>query len=81
MPAPPANNPSTQITVSETGGVSLLVGGCATFATSDKTGPAVHRFTDTYQYFDGTTIGVDAPIGRPPVFSRGADRTDLRAIS
>jgi alpha-glucosidase len=31
--------------------------------------------------FDGArTITVDAPIGRPPVFSRGADRTDLRAI-
>jgi sulfoquinovosidase len=27
-----------------------------------------------------TTITIAAPIGSPPVFSRGADRTDLRAI-
>ncbi|MEW6273176.1 MAG: TIM-barrel domain-containing protein, partial [Thermodesulfobacteriota bacterium] len=28
----------------------------------------------------GGTTRVDAPIGRPPVFSRGADRADLRGI-
>jgi len=28
----------------------------------------------------GRTVEVDAPIGRPPVFSRDADRPDLRAI-
>jgi len=39
-----------------------------------------------YDVWSGTrfagpaTIDVDAPIGRPPVFSRGTDRTDLRAI-
>ncbi len=27
----------------------------------------------------GQTIEADAPIGSPPVFSRGEDRTDLRA--
>ena len=26
----------------------------------------------------GRRLTVDAPIGRPPVFSRGVDRTDLR---
>ncbi len=50
---PPTKSPSTQITVSETGGVSLQVGGRSIFATSDKAGPAVRRFTDTYQYFGG----------------------------
>ncbi|MEM9067175.1 MAG: TIM-barrel domain-containing protein [Myxococcota bacterium] len=28
----------------------------------------------------GQRISIDAPIGSPPVFSRGEDRTDLRAI-
>ena len=28
----------------------------------------------------GRTVEVAAPIGRPPVFSRGADRADLRAV-
>lgn len=32
------------------------------------------------EYDGGQTVEVDAPIGSPPVFSRGADRTDLRAI-
>jgi alpha-glucosidase (family GH31 glycosyl hydrolase) len=31
-------------------------------------------------YEGARTIEVEAPIGRPPVFSRGADRTDLRAV-
>ena len=31
-------------------------------------------------YDGGTTITVAAPLGSPPVFSRDADRTDLRAI-
>ncbi len=31
-------------------------------------------------YRGGTTIEVDAPIGSPPVFARGRDRGDLRAI-
>ena len=26
------------------------------------------------------TVTVDAPIGTPPVFSRGVDREDLRAV-
>lgn len=35
----------------------------------------------TGQPFDGgRRVVVDAPIGRPPVFSRDRDRTDLRAI-
>ena len=28
----------------------------------------------------GELITIDAPIGQPPVFSRGGDRTDLRAV-
>ena len=28
----------------------------------------------------GQTVTVDAPLGSPPVFSRDADRADLRAI-
>ena len=28
----------------------------------------------------GQTITIDAPIGSPPVFSRGTDRADLRAL-
>lgn len=36
----------------------------------------------TGERFEGRqTIVVAAPIGRPPVFSRGADRSDLRAIA
>lgn len=31
-------------------------------------------------YEGGGTVTVDAPIGRPPVFSRDSDRADLRAI-
>ncbi len=31
-------------------------------------------------YESGTTVEVAAPIGRPPMFSRDADRADLRAI-
>jgi sulfoquinovosidase len=31
-------------------------------------------------YPGGTTVTVNAPLGSPPVFSRGHDRTDLRAI-
>ncbi|MCB9600337.1 MAG: hypothetical protein H6720_08285 [Sandaracinus sp.] len=31
-------------------------------------------------YEGGQTITLDAPIGSPPVFSRGADRADLRAL-
>jgi len=31
-------------------------------------------------YAGGQTLSVSAPIGSPPVFSRDADRTDLRAI-
>ena len=38
-----------------------------------------HVFTG--EAFDGPgTVTVDAPLGTPPVFSRGEDRTDLRAI-
>lgn len=32
------------------------------------------------EYAGGQRVTVAAPIGSPPVFSRGADRTDLRAI-
>jgi alpha-glucosidase (family GH31 glycosyl hydrolase) len=32
------------------------------------------------EHVGGGTIEVAAPIGRPPVFSRGADRADLRTI-
>ncbi|MBX3246191.1 MAG: hypothetical protein KF901_03335 [Myxococcales bacterium] len=38
-----------------------------------------HVWTGT-RYEGGQTITVDAPIGAPPVFSLGEDRTDLRAI-
>lgn len=38
-----------------------------------------HVFTGEMHTGPGT-ITVDAPIGTPPVFSRGADRPDLRAI-
>jgi alpha-glucosidase len=38
-----------------------------------------HVWTGT-ELQGGRTITVDAPIGSPPVFSRGADRADLRAI-
>ena len=38
-----------------------------------------HVWTGT-AYDGGTTITIDAPLGSPPVFSRDADRTDLRAI-
>ena len=38
-----------------------------------------HVWTGT-AYEGPTTITVDAPIGSPPVFSRGVDRPDLRAI-
>ena len=31
-------------------------------------------------YEGGQTITLDAPIGSPPVFSRGTDRADLRAL-
>lgn len=38
-----------------------------------------HVFTG--EAFEGPgTVTVDAPLGTPPVFSRGEDRTDLRAI-
>ncbi|MFK7986024.1 MAG: TIM-barrel domain-containing protein [Sandaracinaceae bacterium] len=33
------------------------------------------------RYEGGQTVEVDAPIGEPPVFSRGADRDDLRTIA
>ncbi|MCB9778592.1 MAG: hypothetical protein H6742_08530 [Alphaproteobacteria bacterium] len=32
------------------------------------------------EHTGGAWITVDAPVGSPPVFSRGADRTDLRGI-
>lgn len=32
------------------------------------------------EYAGGQRIEIDAPIGRPPVFSNGADRTDLRTV-
>ena len=32
------------------------------------------------QHSGGTTITVDAPLGAPPVFALGADRSDLRAV-
>lgn len=32
-------------------------------------------------YTGGTTIEIEAPIGSPPVFARGRDRTDLRTIN
>lgn len=32
------------------------------------------------EYTGPTTVTVDAPIGAPPVFARGTDRTDLREI-
>jgi alpha-glucosidase len=38
-----------------------------------------HVWTGT-EHTGGTTIEIEAPIGSPPVFSRGTDRTDLRAI-
>lgn len=38
-----------------------------------------HVWTGT-QHAGGTTTTVDAPIGSPPVFSRDADRPDLRAM-
>lgn len=38
-----------------------------------------HVWTGT-SYEGGREITVDAPIGQPPVFSRGEDRADLRAI-
>ena len=31
-------------------------------------------------YDGGRTVTAEAPIGSPPVFSRDADRADLRAI-
>jgi alpha-glucosidase (family GH31 glycosyl hydrolase) len=38
-----------------------------------------HVFTG--ERFEGPgSITVDAPIGTPPVFARGEDRADLRAI-
>ncbi len=39
-----------------------------------------HVWTGT-MYTGGQSVVVDAPIGQPPVFSRGADRADLRAVS
>lgn len=38
-----------------------------------------HVWTGT-AYEGGNTVEVDAPIGSPPVFALGQDRTDLRAI-
>lgn len=38
-----------------------------------------HVWTGT-EHAGGATIEVDAPLGSPPVFSRDADRPDLRAI-
>ncbi|MCB9621612.1 MAG: hypothetical protein H6724_19415, partial [Sandaracinus sp.] len=38
-----------------------------------------HVWTGT-SYEGGQEITVDAPIGQPPVFSRGEDRVDLRSI-
>ena len=32
------------------------------------------------EHAGGATIEIDAPLGSPPVFSRGRDRSDLRAI-
>ena len=31
-------------------------------------------------YTGPSWVTIDAPLGSPPVFSRGADRTDLRAL-
>ena len=38
-----------------------------------------HVWTGT-RYEGGTSIDIDCPIGSPPVFSRGADRPDLRGL-
>lgn len=32
------------------------------------------------RYEGGQSVDIAAPLGSPPVFSRDADRTDLRAI-
>ena len=41
--------------------------------------PWFHVWTGD-EYAGGQTVEIAAPIGSPPVFSRGADRSDLRAI-
>ncbi|MCA9624004.1 MAG: hypothetical protein KC731_33505 [Myxococcales bacterium] len=43
-------------------------------------GPWFHVWTGE-AYEGGGYVEIDAPIGSPPVFARGADRADLRAIS
>jgi hypothetical protein len=70
----------TEVRVGDDGSVELLRDGRPLFATGGQPGGKwFHVWTGT-EHAGGQVVEMAAPIGGPPVFSRGADRADLRAI-